>query len=139
MKGISYSKTPLAKKLGIKEGFTIKLVTPPSDYFKLLGDFPESIQVVSESESKKNLIHYFVKSKKELEDEILQLKDELYQNGALWISWPKMTSKVETDLNGNMVRKIGLDSGLVDIKVCAINGVWSGLKFVIHVKNRHKL
>lgn len=71
-----------------------------------------------------------------MEKDIQQLKKEIEQHGSIWVSWPKKTSKVATDLDGNIVRKIGLKHGLVDIKVCAVNEIWSGLKFVIPVKDR---
>lgn len=131
-----YSKTPLAKKLGIKEHSTIKLVNEPETYFNLFADFPDDVKIVTDSKTKKDLIHYFTKSASRLQNNIGQLKNEIRENGMIWISWPKKASKVETDLNGNIVREIGLNNGLVDVKVCAVDDIWSGLKFVIPVENR---
>ncbi|MCK0130554.1 DUF3052 domain-containing protein [Flavobacteriaceae bacterium F08102] len=136
MNTAGYSGTPLAKKLGIKEGFTIKLVNAPEHYLSLFADFPSNTETVIDPHRKKNFIHYFTKSIKELKADIDQLRQELEQNGILWVSWPKKASKVETDLDGNIVRELGLNNGLVDIKVCAVDEVWSGLKFVIPVKDR---
>ncbi len=104
--------------------------------FKLFRDFPPEIHNVTDINTKKDFIHYFAKTTTELNRDINQLSLEIEQNGIIWISWPKKSSKVETDLNGNIVREIGLKNGLVDIKVCAVDEIWSGLKFVIPVKDR---
>ncbi|MEM6720216.1 MAG: DUF3052 domain-containing protein [Bacteroidota bacterium] len=131
-----YSGTPLAKKLGIKAGFTIKIVRAPEDYFDLFADLPSDLTKVSDVETKKDFIHYFTKSADELLADITSLREEITQNGMIWISWPKKASKIKTDLNGNIVREIGLSNGLVDVKVCAVNEIWSGHKFVIPKKDR---
>jgi hypothetical protein len=136
MKTAGYSGTPLAKKLGIKKGFKVKIVNAPEDYFNLFSDLPMGLMKITDIEIKKDFIHYFVKSSSQLDKDIKQLKKEIVQNGIIWISWPKKAAKVESDLNGNIVREIGLKNGLVDIKVCAVNEIWSGLKFVIPVKDR---
>ena len=131
-----YSGTPLAKKLGIKNGFKVKFINPPDDYFSLFTDLPDDLIEIASTNTKKDFIHYFTTSVAELEKQIKQLKAEIEQNGMIWISWPKKSAKVETDLDGNIVRETGLNSGLVDIKVCAVSEIWSGLKFVIPVKDR---
>ncbi len=136
MKTAGYSRTPLAKKLGIKDGFKLKIVNQPSYYFKLFQDLPVEIEIVTDISIKKDFIHYFAKTTEALQNDIDQLHEEIVQNGIIWISWPKKSSKVETDLSGTIVRQIGLKSGLVDIKVCAVDEIWSGLKFVIPVKDR---
>ncbi len=136
MKTAGYSRTPLAKKLGIKDGFKLKIVNQPAYYFKLFQDLPVEIEIVTDTSTKKDFIHYFAKTTEALQNDIDQLHEEIVQNGIIWISWPKKSSKVETDLSGNIVRQIGLKSGLVDIKVCAVDEIWSGLKFVIPVKDR---
>jgi len=138
MKTSGYSGTGLAKKLGIKNGFNIKIVNYPDYYFELFADFPSETHHIFDKKMKKNFIHYFARTIAELEKDIRQLSEEIEQNGIIWISWPKKSSKVETDLNGNIVREIGLKTGLVDIKVCAIDEIWSGLKFVIPLKDRNK-
>jgi len=131
-----YSGTPLAKKLGIKNGFKVKFINPPDDYFSLFTDLPDDLIEIANTNTKKDFIHYFTTSVAELEKQIKQLKAEIEQNGMIWISWPKKSAKVDTDLDGNIVRETGLNSGLVDIKVCAVSEIWSGLKFVIPVKDR---
>jgi hypothetical protein len=129
-----YSGTPLAKKLGIKEGFKISLLNQPEYYFDLFTDFPADVKVVHNS--KVDFIHYFVKEGKQLQKDITKLKSRIEQNGMIWISWPKKTSKVQTDVTEDVVRIIALQNGLVDIKVCAVDEIWSALKLVIPVKDR---
>jgi hypothetical protein len=131
-----YSGTSLARKLGIKEGYSIRLVDPPDYYFELFTDLPLELSILSEKKSKKNLIHYFTKSAIKLNADIVALRNEIEPNGMIWISWPKKASQVITDLNEDMIRAMALKSGLVDIKVCAVDEIWSGLKLVIPVKDR---
>ena len=131
-----YSKTPLAKKLGIKTGFNLMVLNPPLTYLELFDELPDDLNFSNDTAFKKDFIHYFSDNLSQLEEKIELLKNSIVQDGMIWISWPKKASKIPTDLNGNIVREIGLKNGLVDIKVCAINEIWSGLKFVIPVKNR---
>ena len=134
-----YSKTPLVKKLGIKPNFLIMPVNAPSNYWELLGTLPENVQVVDKKgpvEHTVDFIHLFSKSADELQNEIHSLQTSLKKEGMLWVSWPKKASKVATDLNDGVVRKIGLATGLVDIKVCAVDDIWSGLKFVYRKADR---
>jgi hypothetical protein len=136
METAGYSGTPLAKKLGIKEGFNIRIVNAPDYYFNLFSDFPKAIKMLNDPETKKNFIHYFTKEAAELEQDIQSLRKEIYPDGMIWISWPKKASKITTDLSDQIVRELALANGLVDIKVCAVDTIWSGLKFVIPVKDR---
>jgi hypothetical protein len=129
-----YSGTPLAKKLGIKEGFKMAHYHQPGYYFDLFTDFPENVKLINKS--KVDFIHYFVKEEKQLQKDILKLKDQIEQNGMIWISWPKKSSKVETDITEDVIRNLALKNGLVDSKVCAVDETWSGLKLVIPVKDR---
>lgn len=138
MNGKGYSGTPLVKKLGIKTGFTIKLVNQPEHYFSLFDDFPSDIENRNSVEILKDFIHFFTKETKELVKEIKVLKSEIKQDGMIWVSWPKKSSGVPTDVTENIVRNIALENGLVDIKVCSVDKVWSGLKLVIPVKDRKK-
>lgn len=131
-----YSGTPLAKKLGIREGMKIRLANEPAYYFDLFSDMPLNIQISRDKRQGKDFIHYFTKEKDDLLKNILVLKNEINPNGMIWISWPKKSSKVITDVTENDIRDIALANGLVDIKVCAIDDTWSGLKLVIPVKNR---
>jgi hypothetical protein len=130
-----YSGTPLAKKLGIKEGSTISLFHQPGYYFELFTDFPENVEVVNKLLNV-DLVHYFTKDKEQLETDISTLKNQIKSNGIIWISWPKKSSKVKTDITEDLVRSIALKNGLVDVKVCAVDETWSGLKLVIPVKDR---
>ncbi|MGK7397318.1 MAG: DUF3052 domain-containing protein [Candidatus Cyclobacteriaceae bacterium M3_2C_046] len=126
-----YSGTPLVKKLGIKSGFVIQIINEPRHYFDLLENLPEEIIISEKAGSGHDFIHVFTKSKHELIDLLPQLRNKIKPNGIIWISWPKKASGVVTDLSGHEVRTIGLSNNLVDIKVCAIDETWSGLKFVI--------
>ena len=131
-----YSKTPLVKKLGIKLGFKIHFANPPDNLQSLLGELPEKTTTIAELNGPVDYIHLFTKSKDELQTQFPILKAALAQNGLLWISWPKKASKVMTNLDENVVRGVGLQNGLVDVKVCAVDEIWSGLKFVYRLKDR---
>jgi len=136
MKESGYSSTPLARKLGIKENFKVKLVNPPDYYFQLFSDFPDNVQIVTDTKSKKDFIHLFVVDAVTLTKELVPLKNQLELNGALWVSWYKKSSKVSTDVTDEVIRNLALKHGLVDVKVCAVDEVWSGLKLVIPIKDR---
>ena len=138
MNTAGYSATPLAKKLGIKDGFVIRLVGQPTYYFDLFEDMPLNIQILDDTTKSKNLIHYFTRQADDLLRDIPLLKREIQTNGMIWISWPKKASKITTDITEDVIRNLALSNGLVDIKVCAIDEVWSGLKLVIPVKDRAK-
>ena len=131
-----YSETPLLKKLGIKEGARVSLVNAPQDFPPELGTLPEGAKFLSASHKKLDLILVFVKSRAELSKSLDQLRPKLSQSGMLWVAWPKKSSGVETDLSFTEVQEAGLATGIVDTKICAINDVWSGLKFVIRLKDR---
>lgn len=136
MKTSGYSGTPLAKKLGIKENFKIKVINQPDHYFSLFPDLPLTITHVKNAKTKKDFIHYFTKDAETLKKEIAGLRNEIEPNGMIWISWPKKASKIPCDITEDIIRDIALKNGLVDVKVCAVDEVWSGLKLVIPVKNR---
>jgi hypothetical protein len=131
-----YSGTPLVKKLGIKPGDTIAILNPPEGYDQTLGDLPDTITHINDLSQPLDFIHFFTKDRAEFEVEFLNLKTALKPAGMLWISWPKKASKVLTDLDENIIREIGLVNGLVDVKVAAIDAVWSGLKFVYRLEDR---
>lgn len=131
-----YSGTPLIKKLGIKAGSTVLLSKPPDEYFNWLGTLPDSVKLVKRPVDEMDFIHVFVNDKKSLQKEFRNLKERLAKDGMLWVSWPKKASGVPTDLNENIVREVGLAEGLVDVKVCAVSEVWSGLKFMFRLKDR---
>jgi hypothetical protein len=131
-----YSGTPLPKKLGIKEGFRLRFVSAPADVTADLSAALAGCQSVRDKKNPLDFAMIFTKSKTELKREFKQLSKELAPAGMLWVSWPKKSSGVATDLDENVVREIGLDAGLVDVKVCAVTDVWSGLKFVRRLKDR---
>jgi hypothetical protein len=131
-----YSGTPLAKKLGIKEGFRVALLAMPLDVKADLKEALAGCQVVSHAAL--DFVIIFVKTQAEFKKQFVRFAKALAPAGMLWVSWPKKSSGVASDLDGNIVRDIGLNLGLVDVKVCAVNEVWSGLKFVIRVKDRPK-
>lgn len=137
MASAGYSRTPLVQKLGIREGFRIAIIGAPEDFLQLLHDLP-SVQFLRDKRSKKNFIHYFETKKEKLERDILFLKSSIEQDGMIWISWPKKSSGMKTDITEDVIRDIALRNGLVDVKVCAVDEVWSGLKLVIPLKERKK-
>jgi hypothetical protein len=131
-----YSGTPLLKKLGIKPGYSLYIGNPPEKYFDWLNPLPEDIMVKQRITRETDFIHIFCLSQKEFQAGFARAKKSLKKDGMLWVSWPKKASKVETDLDENIIREFGLKSGLVDVKVCAVDETWSGLKFVFRVKDR---
>jgi len=131
-----YSKRSLADKLGIKPGFRVSILKAPAGYSKILGPLSAGVQVLAGPKLPMDFIHLFTKSRLEYEKKIIPLKKTLAQNGMLWISWPKAASKVPTDMNEHVVRDFALKNGMVDVKVCAVDETWSGLKLVIPVKDR---
>jgi hypothetical protein len=131
-----YSGTPLVKKLGIKPGMAIYLRGAPPDYADTLGPLPDGVEVVDALRPGLDFIHIFTDSRQELEAAFADVKAALAFDGMLWVSWPKKASKVPTDLSDGVVREVGLSGGLVDVKVAAVDVVWSGLKFVYRVEDR---
>jgi len=132
-----YSGTPLARKLGIKEGFSIYLVNQPSNYFDLFDDFPDQVEQLSAAKQETvDFIHIFVRFEKDLIQHASEVKPLLKKDGILWVSWPKGKSKLVADINRESVRDFLLSIGLVDIKVCAVDEDWSALKFMYRKKDR---
>ncbi len=135
MKAAGYSGTPLYKKLGIKPGQRAWFAGNPSGYedeLRNIGDFDRVQKLGKELD----FLHFFTARRKTLATEIPKLRDAMNANSMLWISWPKKAAKLPTDLNENIVREIALKAGLVDVKVCAVDETWSGLKFVFRLKDR---
>jgi hypothetical protein len=129
-----YSGTPLAKKLGIKPGFKVLLIGEPDYYLNLFTDMPDNIYL--NGHKPVNFIHFFARSNAELLLQLPILKQQIMQDGMIWVSWPKKASKIITDVTEDKIRNYALTIGLVDIKVCAVDEVWSALKLVIPVKHR---
>jgi hypothetical protein len=126
----SKSKKTLIEKLGIKEGFQIAILNPPQNYSGTLGQLPKRVFAKETLDGSLDFIHFFAKDRELLKIIFPALKKGLCKRGMLWISWPKKSSNIETNLNEDVVRKIGLANDLVDVKVCSIDKDWSGLKFV---------
>jgi hypothetical protein len=133
-RSFGYSGTPLVDKLGIKPAARLQLVSEPKEFAGLLGGLPEGARVASRGTL--DFAMLFVKSQSDMRKRFARLRDRLESNGMLWVAWPKKTSGVETDLTEGIVREFGLESGLVDVKVCAVDDTWSGLKFVRRLKDR---
>lgn len=133
-----YSGTPLPKKLGIKEGFRVALHAVPAEVAADLRDSFSECKVLNKPSAPLDFAMLFTKTRSELSLLLPIYSKQLAPAGILWVSWPKKSSRVACDINENDVRDIGLGLGLVDVKVCAVNDIWSGLKFVIPVKDRKK-
>jgi hypothetical protein len=132
-----YSGTPLPRKLGIKQGSRLGLVNPPPGFLRELGSLPEGVKIsIPPLPKPLDLIIFFVDSQRKLKASFSSLAGKLAEDGMLWIAWPKKASGVKSDLSDNSVREIGLEYGLVDVKVCAVNETWSGLKFVYRLQDR---
>lgn len=131
-----YSGIPLVKKIGIKSGDRLLFSNEPPTFRKSLGELPEQTTIVKTAKGPVDVAVVFSDRQSHLEKNFRAVAKTLSQNGMLWIGWPKKSSGVATDLNENVVRDIGLANGLVDTKVCAIDETWSGLKFVIRLKDR---
>ena len=131
-----YSGKPLAQKLGIREGDVLAFWNAPDDYDRLLGKLPDGVIVARELEGRLDFIQVFATETAGLEKEFPRLKARLKAGGMIWVSWPKASSRRQTDLNDRVVREVGLKNGLVDVKVCAIDDSWSALKFVRRRKHK---
>jgi hypothetical protein len=136
-----YSGTPLVKKLGIKAGQSLAVVNPPHNFLaQELQPLPENIQwAAAGAGGQRDFIMLFVISSKALKKKLPKLKKKLTRDGTLWVSWPKKSSGAVTDLSFDVVQQLGLKIGLVDVKICAVNEIWSGLKFVYRLKDRATL
>lgn len=135
-----YSGTPLLKKLGIKDLSRIAFVNAPEDFQTHLGPLPAGVEIVKRLPIARakplDLVLLFVTAERELVRNFGKLSEKIATNGMIWIAWPKKSSGVVTDLSFGSVQRIGLDAGLVDVKICAIDETWSGLKFVFRLKDR---
>jgi hypothetical protein len=135
-----YSGTPLSKKLGLKPDHRALFLNAPDGFGAELGELPPGVEIAEHARAggERDVIVWFVRSEGDLRGRFAPLAQKLAAAGGLWIAWPKKASGVPTDLDENLVREIGLAHGLVDNKVCAIDETWSGLRFVIRLKDRVK-
>lgn len=131
-----YSGTPLAKKLGFKPSCRVRTSNAPDNYLDLVSPRPDGVKISGALRKDIDIWHFFTKSEAELEALLPTMKLAIRQDGMIWVSWPKKTSKVPTDVTEDVVRRYALPIGLVDVKVCAVDDVWSGLKLVIRKELR---
>jgi hypothetical protein len=131
-----YSGRTLVEKLGIKAGMRIAIINPPKGYRTTLGKLPSGVTVTSTARGVLPFIHFFTVDRAILEKQLPVLLHALEPAGALWVSWPKKASRVPTDMTEDVVRAVALPTGLVDVKVAAVDDVWSGLKLVRRLQNR---
>jgi hypothetical protein len=131
-----YSGTPLVKKLGIKSAQCVLLVDAPDNYLSLVAPLPPGVQFVSQADATVTLAHIFVTQREALAKLLAELRQQLNAEAALWVSWPKKASKVPTTITEDSIRELALPLGFVDIKVCAVTEVWSGLKLVVRKELR---
>jgi hypothetical protein len=138
MQQAGYSETPLPKKLGIKEGHKVAILRPPAGFERTLGELPKGVRVQSGFAGKASLdvVVVFVTRRSQLERQLSSIRRRMTPEAGLWVAWPKKSSGVATDVSEHVVREIALPTGLVDNKVCAIDGTWSGLRLVIRLRNR---
>jgi len=131
-----YSGTPLPQKLGIKPGLMVVTVNAPANYRRLLGQIPDSVTFSERLKSGSSFVHLFTSRRSEMQKKMSILRDKISDNGAIWVSWPKKSSGISTDVTEDVIREIALPLGFVDIKVCAVDETWSGLKLMIRRENR---
>ena len=131
-----YAGTPLVKKLGLKPGMSILIAGAPKGYARALGPLPDGVAVAKAPRPDLDFIHFFTARRADLERRFGALKQALAPAGMLWVSWPKKASGVATDVTEDVVREVALAGGLVDVKVCAVDDTWSGLKLVRRLKDR---
>jgi hypothetical protein len=131
-----YSGTPLAKKLGIKPGARVLLLEAPPEYLDWLGDLPDDVEFAKTLTPDVTIVHVFAIRAAKLRLHLERLRKSIAPATAIWVSWPKKASKVPTDITEDVIRDIALPLGLVDVKVCAVTEVWSGLRLVIRKSER---
>lgn len=131
-----YSGTPLVRKLGVKSGSRVLPISAPEDYREMLAPLPAGVVFSARASSAIDLVHLFVTRSSELRIRLAALRKTLKPNAAIWVSWPKRASRLPTDITEDTIRELALPLGLVDVKVCAVTAVWSGLKLVLRKELR---
>jgi hypothetical protein len=131
-----YSGTPLAKKLGIGTGHRVWLVQAPASYRSLVAPLPDGVTFATKASHTTDVAHLFTSKRRELEKMLRMARGVLKPDAAVWVSWPKKSSKVATDITEDVIREVALPMGFVDIKVCAVDDTWSGLKLVVRKELR---
>ena len=133
-----YSGTPLVRKLGVRPNERVIAVNAPEHYELLLRELPEGAAITERMSVRPAFVHLFVREREELAERLSALRDELDDAGVIWVSWPKKSAKVPTDVTEDVIREVALPLGFVDVKVCAVDETWSGLKLMIRRENRRK-
>ncbi len=133
---VGYSGTPLSKKLGIEAGSRLLVIGSPSTYTAIVSELPAGVRLVSRAGPTVDLAHLFSTRRADLEQRLLRLRVSLRPDATIWVSWPKKASKVSTDITEDVIRDVALPMGFVDVKVCAVTEVWSGLKLVVRKELR---
>lgn len=131
-----YSTTPLPQKLGIKPGTIVVAIDAPDNYRKLLGQIPSGVNFATRPVGKTRFVHLFATERRSLQTHLQSLRQKIADDAAIWVSWPKKSSGVPTDISEDVIRSVALPLGFVDIKVCAVDDTWSGLKLMIRRDNR---
>lgn len=131
-----YSGTPLPRKLGLKPPMTLVAIDAPSEYRSWLGELPAGVRIVSKPGKPLQAAHVFATRRAALKKHLVAFRKRLEPDGFVWVSWPKKSSKVETEITEDTIRELALPLGFVDIKVCAVSDIWSGLKLVIRENER---
>ena len=131
-----YSGTPLPKKLGYKQGMRVSVVRPPPDYWDLVAPLPDGVEIVSGAAKGLDLVHVFAVRRGDLARSIRSARRRIKPDGMIWVSWPKRSSGVRTDVTEDVVREVAFPEQLVDVKVCAVDETWSGLKLVVRKEYR---
>lgn len=131
-----YSGTPLPQKLGINPDTIVVAIDPPENYRKLLGQIPSGVNFATRPVGKTKFVHLFAKERRILQAHLQTLRRKIADDAAVWVSWPKKSSGVPTDITEDVIRAAALPLGFVDIKVCAVDEIWSGLKLMIRRENR---
>ena len=131
-----YSGTPLPQKLGIKPGLNVVIINAPTNYCRLLGTIPENVTFSDRLKADSSFAHVFIKKRSELQKTLSVLRKKIAHTGTVWVSWPKKSSGVPADVTEDVIRAVALPLGFVDVKVCAIDETWSGLKLMVRKENR---
>jgi hypothetical protein len=133
---VGYSGTPLPQKLGIKPGLTVVTINTPTNYRRLLDTIPQGVTFSDRLKPNSSFVHVFIKKRSELEKRLSALREKIADTGTVWVSWPKKSCGVPSDVTEDVVRAVALPLGFVDVKVCAIDETWSGLRLMVRRTSR---
>ena len=131
-----YSGTPLGQKLGLKPAMTVMVINEPADYRHLLGEGADDVQFSDRTRADSSFVHIFTRRRSELEKQLSRLRKKIRDTATVWVSWPKKSAGVATDITEDVIRAVALPLGFVDVKVCAVDETWSGLKLMVRREQR---